>query len=118
MEMNICYAEIIVSYCFFFCDNNYIFFHDYINFCVQNDVQNKIPQLQLVKLLKARYRVFDIFRFFITFEAKDIAAGGRPKVYQAVVREPLPGHGDISVLSFRECEREQGIGISFKGRLI
>jgi cystatin-related protein len=95
-----------------------IFFHDYINFCVQNDVQNKNPQLQLVKVLKARYKVSDIFRFFITFEAKDIAAGGRPKVYQAVVREPLPGHGDISVLSFRECEREQGIGISFKGRLI
>jgi len=77
---------------------------------LKNDVQNKNPQLQLVKVLKARYKVSDIFRFFITFEAKDIAAGCRPKVYQAVVRESLPGDGGISVLSFRECEREQGSG--------
>jgi hypothetical protein len=64
--------------------------------------------------MKARYKVSDIFRYYITFEAKDIAAGGQTKIYQAVVREPLPSRGDISVLSFRECEQEQGKVISFK----
>jgi cystatin-related protein len=90
-----------------------IFIHDYINFCVQ--YQNENPQLEFVKLLKATYTACDMLRFLITFEAKDIAAGGQTKTYQAVVRRTYNRHGDVSVLSFRECEQEQGQGISFKG---
>jgi cystatin-related protein len=85
-----------------------IFIHDYINFCVQNEN----TQLEFVKLLKATYTVCNMIRFLITFEAKDIAAGGQTKTYQTVVRGTFNWDGDVSVLSFRECEQEQGKGIN------
>jgi cystatin-related protein len=72
--------------------------------------QNENPQLEFVKLLKATYTACDMLRFLITFEAKDIAAGGQTKTYQTVVRRTYNRHGDVSVLSFRECEQEQGSG--------
>ncbi|XP_059435634.1 uncharacterized protein LOC132168640 isoform X2 [Corylus avellana] len=73
-------------------------------------LKNENSQLEFVKLLTARYKVSDIVRYYITFEAKDIAAGGQTKTYQAVVRIPFKWDGDVSVLCFRECEQEQGSG--------
>ncbi|XP_059435629.1 uncharacterized protein LOC132168636 [Corylus avellana] len=73
-------------------------------------LKNENPQLEFVELLTARFKISDIVRYYITFEAKDIAAGGQTKTYQAVVRIPFKWDGDVSVLCFRECEQEQGSG--------
>jgi hypothetical protein len=50
---------------------------------------------------------WDGFRYYITFVAKEVAAGGQTKIYQAVVRSGIEDD-DITVLSFRECEQEEG----------
>jgi hypothetical protein len=49
----------------------------------------------------------DLIRYYITFVAKEVAAGGQTKTYQAVVRHGLNDY-DITVLSFRECEQLEG----------
>jgi hypothetical protein len=46
-------------------------------------------------------------RYYITFVAKEVAAGGQTKAYQAVVRCGI-NDVDITVLSFRECEQVDG----------
>jgi hypothetical protein len=48
-----------------------------------------------------------VMRYYITFAAKDVAAGGQTKTYQAVVRIGIKDD-DITVLSFRECEQVEG----------
>ena len=48
-----------------------------------------------------------MMRYYITFAAKEVAAGGQTKTYQAVVRRGLQ-EDDITVLSFRECEQVEG----------
>lgn len=57
----------------------------------------------------------DLFRYYITFEVEELADGGQTKTYQAVVRSWIPIDVNISVLSFKECERVKGKGITFKG---
>jgi hypothetical protein len=49
----------------------------------------------------------DVIRYYITFVAKEAVAGGQTKTYQAVVRNGVEDD-DITVLSFRECEQEEG----------
>ena len=49
----------------------------------------------------------DVIRYYITFVAKEVAAGGQTKTYQAVVRRGIEDD-DIAVLSFRECEQVEG----------
>jgi hypothetical protein len=48
------------------------------------------------------WQICGVARYYITFEAKEKD--------QAVVDQPPPIGGGISVLSFRECEQEQGKG--------
>ncbi|KAG6679332.1 hypothetical protein I3843_14G122200 [Carya illinoinensis] len=55
-------------------------------------------KLELVKVSKVMAHLYDKIRYYITFEARDLADGGKTKTYQAVVRDAIPG---ISVLSFR-----------------
>ncbi|KAG2671242.1 hypothetical protein I3760_14G124200 [Carya illinoinensis] len=55
-------------------------------------------KLELVKVSKVMAHLYDKMRYYITFEARDLADGGKTKTYQAVVRDAIPG---ISVLSFR-----------------
>jgi cystatin-related protein len=92
-------------------NNFYIYlFHDYFFFfffvCVQDD--EKIPRLEFVKVLRAMKGGCAGSRFFITFEAKEEdSAGGQTKTYQTVVSKP-PARKPVRVLSFRECEVEQG----------
>ncbi|KAG7951278.1 hypothetical protein I3843_13G157600 [Carya illinoinensis] len=66
-------------------------------------------KLELVKVSKAMAHLFDIMRYYITFEAKDFTDGGKTKTYQIVVRDAMR---KISVLSFRlkPAEDEQGSG--------
>ncbi|XP_062160639.1 uncharacterized protein LOC133867885 [Alnus glutinosa] len=61
------------------------------------------PQLKFVRVLKAMCQGCDVFRCYVTFEAKDLADGGQTKIYQAVVRCQIPIDVNISTLSFREC---------------
>jgi hypothetical protein len=56
-----------------------------------------------VRVLKAMCQGCDVFRCYVTFEAKDLADGGQTKIYQAVVRCQIPIDVNISTLSFREC---------------
>ncbi|XP_062161614.1 uncharacterized protein LOC133868674 isoform X2 [Alnus glutinosa] len=68
-------------------------------------------RLALVKVTKAMFQIRFVARYYITFEAKEKdSAGGQSKTYQAVVNQPPPRGGAFSVLSFRECEQEQGSG--------
>ncbi|KAF5471240.1 hypothetical protein F2P56_011691, partial [Juglans regia] len=55
-------------------------------------------KLELVKVSKVMAHLYDNIRYYITFEARDLADGGKTKTYQAVVRDAIP---EISVLSFR-----------------
>jgi len=71
------------------------------------------PQLKFRKVLKAMSQSCDLIRYYITFVAKEVAAGGQTKTYQAVVRHGLNDY-DITVLSFRECEQLEGSG--FRGK--
>jgi cystatin-related protein len=74
--------------------------------CVQDD--EKIPRLEFVKVLRAMKGGCAGSRFFITFEAKEEdSAGGQTKTYQTVVNKPFV-RKPFRVLSFRECEVEQG----------
>lgn len=77
-------------------------------------VQETVPKLEFVKVLKVMFQLQDIVRYYITFEAKDFADGGKIKTYQAVVRNMIP---EISVASFRlkPTEVEQGKGILLFG---
>jgi cystatin-related protein len=76
--------------------------------CVFVQDDKKIPRLEFAKVLRAMVAHFSGSRFFITFEAKEEdSAGGQTKTYQTVVHKPLAGKPP-RVLSFRECEVEQG----------
>ncbi|XP_062156155.1 uncharacterized protein LOC133863991 [Alnus glutinosa] len=68
------------------------------------------PRLKFGRVLKAMRQYCDLLRYYITFEAEELADGGQTKTYQAVVRSLLPIDVNISVLSFRECERVKGSG--------
>ena len=64
--------------------------------------------------------IYICFRYYITFQAKDLADGGKTKVYRTLVRlRRLPfDNRNLSVLSMREYkkeEEEKGKGITFKG---
>ncbi|KAG5520630.1 hypothetical protein RHGRI_033270 [Rhododendron griersonianum] len=65
-------------------------------------------ELEFVKVLKVMSQVVNGVRFYITFEAKDLADGDKIKIYQAVV---LLGVGNkITVKSFRLKPPEDGQG--------
>ncbi|XP_059459372.1 uncharacterized protein LOC132188830 isoform X1 [Corylus avellana] len=69
------------------------------------------PQVKFRKVVKAMSQACDVVRYYITFVAKEVAAGGQTKTYQAVVRCRIPVDVNITVLSFRECEQVEGSGI-------
>ncbi|KAG6690942.1 hypothetical protein I3843_10G038800 [Carya illinoinensis] len=91
-------------------EDEYILFQKYSQLAIDEyhrRFEDTSAKLKLVKVLKTMSMVLDIVRFFITFEAKDLADGGKTKTYQAVVRLDVFGE---SVLSFRlkPTEDEQG----------
>ncbi|KAF7124175.1 hypothetical protein RHSIM_Rhsim12G0026200 [Rhododendron simsii] len=67
-------------------------------------------ELEFVKVLKVMSQVFTGVRFYITFEAKDLADGDKIKIYQAVVS--LGVGNKITVKSFRLKPPEDGQGRS------
>ncbi|XP_058194661.1 uncharacterized protein LOC131311294 isoform X2 [Rhododendron vialii] len=65
-------------------------------------------ELEFVKVLKVMSQVANAVRFYITFEAKDLADGDKIKIYQAVVL--LEVGTKITVKSFRLKPPEDGQG--------
>ncbi|KAG5520635.1 hypothetical protein RHGRI_033272 [Rhododendron griersonianum] len=65
-------------------------------------------ELEFVKVLKVMSQVVQCVRFYITFEAKDLADGDKIKIYQAVVL--LEVGTKITVSSFRLKPPEDGQG--------
>ncbi|KAF5475341.1 hypothetical protein F2P56_007153 [Juglans regia] len=63
--------------------------------------------LEFVKVLKAMAQGANVIRFYLTLEARDLADGGKTKIYQAVV---LSGVTEDTVSSFRlkPPEHEEG----------
>ncbi|KAF5475336.1 hypothetical protein F2P56_007149, partial [Juglans regia] len=64
--------------------------------------------LEFVKVLKAMGQAANAMRFYLTLEARDLADGGKTKIYQAVV---LSGVTKDTVSSFRlkPAEDEKGL---------
>ncbi|KAG5520632.1 hypothetical protein RHGRI_033272 [Rhododendron griersonianum] len=71
-------------------------------------------ELEFVKVLKVMSQVVQCVRFYITFEAKDLADGDKIKIYQAVVL--LEVGTKITVSSFRLKPPEDGQGTGNHGK--
>ncbi|KAI8526854.1 hypothetical protein RHMOL_Rhmol12G0029400 [Rhododendron molle] len=71
-------------------------------------------ELEFVKVLKVMSQVVKGVRFYITFEAKDLADGDKIKIYQAVVS--LGVGNEITVKSFRLKPPEDGQGAGNHGK--
>ncbi|KAG6696228.1 hypothetical protein I3842_09G137500 [Carya illinoinensis] len=65
--------------------------------------------LEFVKVLKAMGQTANAMRFYLTLEARDLADGGKTKIYQAVV---LSGVTEDTVSSFRLKPPEDEKGCS------
>ncbi|KAG2683590.1 hypothetical protein I3843_10G038700 [Carya illinoinensis] len=80
-------------------ESEYILFQKYSQLAIDKyhrRFEDTSAKLELVKVLKTMSIVLDIVRYFITFEAKDLADGGKIKTYQAVVR--LDVFGGVGVV--------------------
>nr|WAU86890.1 birch protein [Betula platyphylla] len=67
------------------------------------------PVLEFVKVLKAMSQTCDLRRFYITFEAKDVADEGKHKTYEALVRRRAPPlHLKFDLIFMREYNQDKG----------
>ncbi|XP_059436413.1 uncharacterized protein LOC132169393 [Corylus avellana] len=66
--------------------------------------------LKFVKVSKAMHQCCDLFRYYVTFEAKDVGDGGQTKIFQALARWRSPpfDNFNFSLLSVREYKGEKG----------
>ncbi|XP_059438493.1 uncharacterized protein LOC132171242 [Corylus avellana] len=69
------------------------------------------PQLEFVKVVKAMSQSCDIQRYFVTFEAKDHADGGKTKTFRTIARwrPPLDDH-NFDLLYVREYKEKADKG--------
>jgi hypothetical protein len=76
-----------------------------------------MPRLEFVKVVKAMTQLRDIRRYYVTFEAKDLADGGKTKTYRTIARwrAPLVDH-KFDLLYVREYKEKEDKGkrITFK----